>query len=64
MGTGLRGPFHVVLRNRGGTYMLRDRLGEQLKLTGPMNQLKLVTRIGEQAIVNETSYLIDKIVTD
>jgi len=55
------GPFTVVRRNKGGAYILKDRLGEVLKRTVPPDQLKLVIRDGDVAAIEETSFKIDKI---
>lgn len=55
------GPFTVVRKNKGGAYILKDRLGEVLKRTVPPDQLKLVVRNGNDPAVEETSYRVDKI---
>lgn len=46
------GPFTVVRMNRGNAYILRDALGE-LKRTVPADQLKLVSREGSEAVVED-----------
>ncbi len=55
------GPFLVVRRNRGGAYILRDKLGETLKRTVPADQLKLIKRENGDAVIETTSYEIAKI---
>ncbi len=55
------GPFIVVRKNRGGAYVLRDKLGEILKRTVPADQLKLVQRENGGAAVEPKSYAIKQI---
>lgn len=58
------GPFTVIRRNRGGAYVLKDRLGETLKRTVPSDQLKLVIRKGlETGVEDDNSLLIKKILS-
>ena len=55
------GVFAIVRRNRGGAYVLKDRLGELLKRAVPADQLKLVHRRGEDAAIRLPSYEIQEI---
>ena len=55
------GVFTVVRRNRGGAYVLKDRLGELLKRTVPADQLKLVKRQGNDTVIEASSHEIKEI---
>ena len=55
------GPFVVVRKNRGGAYVLRDRLGETLKRTVPADQLKLIKRKGDEAVIEVPSFEVKEI---
>lgn len=57
------GPFTIVRRNQGGAYVLKDKVGEILKRTVPADQLKLVTRAGENAVFAAPSLKIRKILS-
>ncbi len=54
------GPFTVVRKNRGGAYVLKDKLGK-LKRTVPADHLKLVVRQGEKAAIEDPTYEIKEI---
>lgn len=55
------GPFIIVRRNRGGAYVLRDKVGETLKRTVPSDQLKLIHRKGDDAVFDMPSLKIKNI---
>ncbi len=55
------GPFIIIRRNRGGAYVLKDRLGETLKRTVPADQLKLVRCEGEKAVVETSTFEVSDI---
>lgn len=55
------GPFSIIRKNKGGAYILKDRLGETLKRAVPPDQLKLIFRNVSDTVIEETSYKIDKI---
>ena len=50
------GPFTVIRQNRGGAYILKDKLGETLKRTVPADQLKLVKRHGDDAFIESPTF--------
>jgi len=55
------GPFSIVRKNKGGAYVLRDRLGETLKRTVPPDQLKLIMRKNGDPAIEADSFKVDKI---
>ena len=55
------GPFVVVRKNRGGAYVLKDRLRETLKRTVPVDQLKLISRHEDDAVIQVPSFEVKKV---
>jgi transposase InsO family protein len=53
------GPYYVVRRNRGGSYVLRDATGDLLERPSPVSQLRLVSY---EAVPNPDNFEIDHIV--
>ena len=55
------GVFTVVRRNRGGAYVLKDKLGEIIKRTVPADHLKLIKRRGDEVRIDNPSYEIERV---
>lgn len=55
------GTFTVPRKNRGGAYMLRGKGGEVLKRSAPGDQLKMVKRSGDAAVIEAPSFKIKEI---
>lgn len=55
------GPFTIIRKNKGGAYILREKVDEVLTRYIPPDQLKLVMRSGDKTVIEPTSYKIDKI---
>jgi len=52
------GPFRVLRRNRGGTYLLQDHDNTLLSRPVPPEDLKLIS---QSALHDTTSYIVDRI---